>query len=833
MKLLPSSKIEDKQPIYKVEQIGNRHVMVSKNADITLAYALQLPEILTLSRDDYDAIHATMVKAIRGLPTHSVVHKQDWFLDDKYHPDFTQELSLLTAAYERNFNERPYLHHKCYLYLTKSSADRTRHTGLYNLLTKRHMVPRDMMDERVIADFFDKADQFVKILRDSGFFGVTPLTSNDLCGYTDPQKGEQYGLLDKYFTLSYQGAALQDVDFSEGLKVGNKYCSMYTLAHVDDLAPRVETEKKYEKLSTETTRFSLGFASPVGLDLSCSHIYNQYIFVDDHAKRMKELEGKKANLRSLSRYSRENEANMERTEEFLHEATKEQRMSVRAHFNVLIWDESRENLKELRSGVGSAITQLECRPRESTIDIGTLFWSGIPGNAGDFPGEETFISFTEQVCCLLNFETNYRDSLSNFGIKLTDIVYGRPVHVDISDEPRRRGLIQNRNKFVLGSSGSGKSFFTNHMVRQYHEQGSHIVLVDVGHSYKGLCELVNGVYFTYDEKNPIGFNPFHLEGRAMDVEKKESLKQLLTALWKREGETISQAEYTTISDAISAYYEALAADPEMFACFNTFYEFFKGPFRQTLQASEHFQARDFDIDNFLYILKTYYKGGEFDFLLNSRENLDLLHETFIVFELDNIKDHPILFPVVTLMIMETFISKMRKLVGVRKVILIEEAWKAIAKEGTAEFIKYLFKTVRKFFGEAIVVTQEIDDIIGNAVVKDAIINNSDCKILLDQSKFMQRFGAIQQMLGLNDKQKAQVLSLNKDIKAGRKYKQVWIGLGSESKVYNVEVSPQEYITYSTEQPEKARLFELAEQYGSLEVAIQEAGRQIKEGVFMK
>src|SRR5580704_6696696 len=229
---------------------------------------------------------------------------------------------------------------------------------------------------------------------------------------------------------------------------------------------------------------------------------------------------------------------------------------------------------------------------------------------------------------------------------------------------------------------------------------------------------------------------------------------------------------------------------------------------------------DFDIENFLYVLRPYYKSGEFDYLLNASENLDLLQQRFIVFELDNIKDHPILFPVVTLIIMEVFISKMRKLKGIRKMIMIEEAWKAIAKEGMAEYIKYLFKTVRKFFGEAIVVTQDVEDIISSPVVKQAIINNSDCKILLDQSKYQNKFDQIQELLGLTEKEKALVLSINKANDPAKKYKEVFISLGGTlSRVYRTEVSPEEYLAYTTEETEKMKVTEYARIYGSIERGI--------------
>jgi len=285
------------------------------------------------------------------------------------------------------------------------------------------------------------------------------------------------------------------------------------------------------------------------------------------------------------------------------------------------------------------------------------------------------------------------------------------------------------------------------------------------------------------------------------------------ALWKKDNEVFGRSEYVALSNALQGYFEKVDKDNTLFPCFDTFYDFLQNEFVAILKADK-VKDKDFDIDNFLYVLRPYYKGGEFDYLLNATENLDLLTERFIVFELDNIKDHPILFPVVTIIIMEVFISKMRKLKGIRKMILIEEAWKAIAKEGMAEYIKYLFKTVRKFFGEAIVVTQEVEDIISSPVVKQAIINNSDCKILLDQSKYQNKFDAIQELLGLTEKEKALVLSINKANDPSRKYKEVFISLGGMlSKVYATEVSLEEYLAYTTEESEKVKVQQYTKLYG--------------------
>lgn len=363
------------------------------------------------------------------------------------------------------------------------------------------------------------------------------------------------------------------------------------------------------------------------------------------------------------------------------------------------------------------------------------------------------------------------------------------------------------------------------MLRSYYDNGAHIVLVDVGHSYKGLCDLVDGYYFTYSEQNPIRFNPFYIgKDDSLDIEKKESIKSLLLALWKKDDETFTRSEYVALSNALQGYFDKLEKDKNIFPCFNSFYDYLQADFIEVLKRDK-VKEKDFDIDNFLFVLRPFYEGGEFDYLLNARENLDLLQQRFIVFELDNIKDHTILFPVVTLIIMEVFISKMRKLKGIRKIILIEEAWKALMKEGFAEYIKYLFKTVRKFFGEAIVVTQDIEDIISSPIVKQTIINNSDFKILLDQSKYQNKFSQVQDLLSLTEKEKGLALSINKANDPNLKYKEVFIS--PLSKVFRTEVSPEEYLAYTTEETEKVKVQQYAIKYGGIEQGIKVLANEFK------
>ena len=825
---LKTSTLESKFPLLRVEN----NCIISKFADITAAYRVTLPELFTLTGEEYEALHGAWLKALKVLPDYTVVHKQDFFIEERYTaPNDGSERSFLARSYERHFNERPYLRHTCYLFVTKTTPERIRQTSASSVLCRGFIVPREMRDTDAVTRFLEAAEQMERILNDSGLVRVERLTEAEIVGTADDA-----GLLARYFALSDERRPVvnEDIRLDPGtMRIGDKYLSMHTLSDLDVLPQSVATDFRYERLSTDRSDCRLSFAAPVGLLLSCNHVYNQVIFLDDHDETLKRLEASARNMNSLAAYSRSNAINREWIEMYLNEAHSQGLRSVRCHCNVMAWAESEAELKRIRNDVGSQLALMGCTPHHNTVDVPVLFWAAIPGNEADLPAEESFYTFLDQALCLFNGETNYRSSLSPFGIKMSDRLSGIPIHLDISDLPMKRGVITNRNKFILGPSGSGKSYLTNHLVRQYWEQGAHILLVDTGNSYQGLCSLIHaktkgrdGVYFTYTEEAPIAFNPFYVEDGVYDVEKRESLKTLLLTLWKRESEEPTRSEEVALSNAVNLYLSKLRTDRSIVPSFDTFYEFVETDYRRLLE-QKRVREKDFDLANFLNVLEPYYKGGEYDYLLNSDKQLDLLDKRFIVFELDNISSNRTLLPVVTLIIMETFISKMRRLKGVRKMILIEECWKALTSANMSAYIRYLFKTVRKYFGEAVVVTQEVDDIISSPIVKESIINNADCKILLDQRKYLSKFDGIQRLLGLTDKERAQILSINLSNDPKRRYKEVWIGLGGvQSAVYATETSVEEYLTYTTEESEKMQVMELSGKLGGdIEAAIRQLARE--------
>ncbi|GAB3429783.1 TraG family conjugative transposon ATPase [Niabella aquatica] len=432
-------------PIMDVEH----HCILSKQGDISIVFKVNLPEVFTQSDNNYEALHQSLVKAVKVLPKHTVFHKQDYFVQSKFEPGTGKDKnSFLSRSSDQFFNGRPYLQHDCYIILTKKPSGRKTSSSVFNSLVRPSIVPKQTISPVILREFEDSASQFARILSDGGMV-LERLKEKDIVS----QKNK-VGLIERYCTLSESPGhlVLKDLQLKEQLKIGDQYCQLYTLADVTDLPSLCGSRINYDKYSTDRTKFSIGFASTLGLLLPCNHVYNQYIFIDDAGQTMKKLESKRLRLQSLAAYSRENAIARDAVGDFLNESISEQRLPVKAHFNILAWTDKPEELKDIKNLVTSGLAQMEAAVKMETAGAAQIWWAGIPGNAADFPMNDTFDTFAEQACCFLNLETNYQDSYSEVGIRLGDRLTGRPVHTDISDEPVRKGICTNRNKFILGPS---------------------------------------------------------------------------------------------------------------------------------------------------------------------------------------------------------------------------------------------------------------------------------------------------------------------------------------------------------------------------------------------
>jgi conjugation system TraG family ATPase len=514
---------------------------------------------------------------------------------------------------------------------------------------------------------------------------------------------------------------------------------------------------------------------------------------------------------------------VEDIDQLLNDVARENQMLVTCHFNILVAAPI-ASIQKAVNFIESSLFQLGIIPSRNAYNQLELYRSALPGNGVELKDYDWFLTTCDAAVCFFFKESLPKDEPSDFLLRFTDR-QGIPVGIDPADLPMRTGRINNRNKFVLGPSGSGKSFFMNALIEQYMLYNMDMVIVDTGHSYSGLCSYYRGKYITYTDKDPITMNPFRITEAEYNIEKKDFLCTLIGVTWKGAEGSFSPLERDVVANVISAYYSQFFADGGELN-FNTFYEF-------ALEKIPEIKSEEkivFDFDEFRYVLKKFYKGGEFARILNEDTDKSLFTERFIVYEIDSIKENKTLFPLVTLTIMDVFIQKMRYRSDRRKALVVEEAWKAIASPLMAGYLLYLYKTVRKFWGEAIVVTQELGDILGNAVVKDSIVNNSDTICLLDQTKFKDNYNEIAALLSINETERRKIFTINQlDNTENRgRFKEVYIRRGAVGEVYGVEVSLQQYLTYTTEKPEKTAVESYTSRYGSYPEGLEAFVRDFKE-----
>lgn len=288
------STLESKFPLLAVEH----GCIVSKDADITVAYRVELPELFTITSVEYEAMHSAWHKAIKVLPNYTIVHKQDWFIKENYQQELTNRqggeyLRFLSRASERHFNERPFLHHSCYLFLTKTHKQRMQRQSNFSTLCRGHILPKEISDEEEVAKFLEAVDQFERIINDGDQIKLTRLTEEEIVG-----SEHHYGLLDRYFSLNGDSnPSLQDIRLgADKVRVGDNILCLHTLSDTDDLPTSVSTDSRYERLSTDRSDCRLSFAAPVGLLLSCNHIYNQYLFIEDSDENLQKFEKSARNM---------------------------------------------------------------------------------------------------------------------------------------------------------------------------------------------------------------------------------------------------------------------------------------------------------------------------------------------------------------------------------------------------------------------------------------------------------------------------------------------------------------------------------------------------------
>ena len=816
------------QDIYfSVEDVDGIGVAYTKDGNYSAVLTIENPvEQHSADTDSYYEYNRLFTAIAQTLGEGYALHKQDVFTRRKFDCEDAETKEFLSKSYFDYFRNREYTDARTYLVITQENKK----SKLF------------AYDARKWKDFIVKIQKVRDQLKDAGV-GAAYLDCTALRNYVD-----RYFALD--FTYKYPMVNNFKVD-EEEIGIGNRHAKIFSLVDVDSINLPSQL-RPFTNIEVNNTSMPVDFMHHIdSIPGADTVIFNQIIFLPNQKRELSMLEKKKNRHASMPNPS--NQIAMEDIKAVQEIIARESKQLVYTHYNLIVVCDRSVDMSKPTNHLENAFGKLGIHISKRTYNQLELFVNSFPGNCyGMNQDYDRFLTISDAAICMMYKERIQHSEETPLKIYYTDR-QGVPVAIDITGKEGKHKLTDNSNFFCLGPSGSGKSFHMNSVVRQLHEQGTDVVMVDTGNSYEGLCEYLGGKYISYTEEKPITMNPFNITKEELNIEKIDFLKNLILLIWKGSNGMPTELELAVVEQMVTEYYDVyfgtscgydfekrenvkrtlIAAEKRRDKAasldevqsrvekllntlesrrnaltvptlsFNSFYEF-------AVECLEIICLEnnivDIDYDNFGYMMKFFYKGGKYDKILNEQVDQTLFGETFIVFEVDAIKENKKLFPIVTLIIMDVFLQKMR-LKKNRKVLVIEEAWKAIATPMMAEYIKYLYKTARKFWASVGVVTQELQDIIGSEIVKEAIINNSDVVMLLDQSKFKERFGEIKAVLGLTDVDCKKIFTINRlDNKSGRSFfREVFIRRGSTSGVYGVEESKECYMTYTTERAEKEAL----------------------------
>ena len=816
-----------KEIYFSIEEVDGIGVYYTKTGEFSATVKIVNPvQKYCADINEYYSFSSLLTSLMSTLGEGYAIHKQDVFVRKGFEAEGGNK-EFLSESYFRYFGGREYT--DCITYLTITQENKKSRLMSY--------------DNKKWQDFQVKLGKVQDQLRDRG------IDAHYL------NKKEAKRVINQYYTQNYTQKNLSHNNYKvtdEYIGIGSKKFKIYSLVDVDCIVVP-ELIKPYTNIDVNNVTMPVDLMSMLdSIPDSVNVVFNQIIFLPNQRQELSKLAKKKNRHSSLPNPS--NEIAVEDIKKVEELTARENKQLVYCHYNIVITVDNNTDLQKVTNNLENTFSRIGIQISQHSYNQLELFVGSFPGNCYSMNKEyDRFLTLSDAASCLMYKEKLPKSEDTPLKVYYTDR-QGVPVAIDISGKEGKIKLTDNSNFFCLGPSGSGKSFHMNSVVRQLWEQGTDVVMVDTGNSYEGLCEYVGGKYISYTEEHPITMNPFQINKEELNVEKVDFLKNLIMLIWKGNSAIPTKIEELLIEQVIKEYYEAyfvgfngynktqiealhkkLLIDTaterrisdtnedvekriwdkihEMEArrkalivkelSFNSFFEY--STERIPYICNEN-KITGIDISSYNYSLSEFYRGGSYERTLNENLDSSLFDETFIVFEIDTIKDNKTLFPLVTLIIMDVFIQKMR-IKKNRKVLVIEEAWKAVASPMMAEYIKYLYKTARKFWAMVGVVTQELQDIIGSPIVKEAIINNSDVTILLDQGKFKERFDQIQSVLGLTDIECKKIFTINRlDNKDGRSFfREVFIRRGLASDVYGVEEPRECYMTYTTERAEKEAL----------------------------
>ena len=828
------------------------NVVISKRGDITFGWELTLPVMYSLTEEGYDDVVNGFASAAKILPPWTFIHRQDIFTYERYKGGPSK--GFLSKCFNEHFEGRKYLVHHQYLFLTFSTKVNSLIEVTQSTAFGKHFQVA-LPNSEQIRQAFLKAEEFISIITGSGRIKARVLTTEDFDG-----NGTEAGVIDKYLMLGDETPIRSDVASSpQAMQVHEDMLLGFKISTPDCLPSEISDVKSVDEFFASGVNLYLSFGSAIGTRLACEHVVNQYILIPPQAAVLQDLDKRKKKMTSMRQFA-ENRVNAEQIEKFIEDTHLNGNIVCYSHMNVLCWGKNNEIL-DVKGLVSSALSQMGIVATQSLYDLPSLYFAGVPGGAPEVSKENYMIQELYSMLCM-GINESFNVPIEGGTFQIIDRERNIPIEIDIQLLARKLGLIDNYNVFLLGPSGSGKSFFMNFFLRQCYDNGEHLFGIDVGDSYQGLCQIINeesggrdGIYLTWDIEHPFTFNPFIGIEEWLDAD--GSLRQdvsgvnfflsFITTVWAPVGGWSSDS-MAVLEQVLTLFVKKeLEGSREGLPVFDDFYKFLgeeiiprivpkydkkgkvtKLPDNPIVIAYNPVRLEDFDLPKLMRALSSYAYGGAYSFLLNEKEPKDLFASRFTIFEVNKLSQgNPLFYSICVLCIMNAFEHKMQNAQGFKR-LFVDEAWKAIANATMAPYLRGLWKTARKYQTSAMVITQELDDILSSEVIKESILQNSDTKVLLNQAKNRNRFEQLQNIMGLDDHQKQMILSMGLGHRTDLPfYTDCYIGMNNRCGIYSVESSFAEALAFESDKNKKLPLLNRAAELGSIRDAIKERMSMVK------
>ena len=776
------------------------NTIFSGNGNVVLAYEVVLPEIFSLSENDFEDLHSLWFQSIKSLPIGTVVHKQDVYLKRNYSSEKLPNKSFLEKATHSYFKGREYMEHRSYLFflLTKNRS----------LNNPKYVNPLQKISKKITVDLDDNFRRFqnsvndaVSFLNNSRKLDLLPLTEQEISWLTT-----------EYFNGFQENIDTDILLQKNDISIGDHYFDILAVNSELCFGEGVQTSKTNDRFTTDDFVFHQGFVDGLGLNLKNNHIVNQIIYLDDKQKWRKLLDKKVEELNKSSNFGSQNKVVLKKILHILDQINSDETSRIiRGQFNVIYWDKDLANLSVIGARIKTEFKELDVIPYyPKGEERKNYFLNSYCCFSSNFSNEDLYVTDLKHALCLLINNSNYKSDAK--GIIFNDREHNIPVLKDVWDEKKKR--IKARNFAIFAPTGEGKSFLANNILRQYFESGVRLVIIDLGGSYTKFAKLYQKEHtiLRYENGKSLGINPFYISSlEDLTAERLEDLSEFLVELIASDLK-VTKAQSVSIKKILLDYYFNVNGKYSL----QSFYRYIE---RNRVDLLDNLKIHPdyFNINNFLHIMSEYVDKGIYSFLFEVGEDqtYKIEDKRLIVFELDEVKDNKEILSVMLKLIKSAIQRTIWKNRAEKGIILFDEFAKQLKFENVLESVEFYYQAIRKQNGAIGIILQSINQLPANST-SASILENTQVIYSLHNEK---GYDELKKRLNLSSHDLNQLKSIKNNFTGERKYTEIFIKIGKQSNVFRLEVPKEVYAAYLTDGAENDAIMELYHEHQDMEEAI--------------